>query len=155
MRVIIIVDKFLVRPGDFDRVQVHALDVLDEGPFAHHLVVEVFVDLCLDGRKTGELACAGTAFTADNLVAVAHLAQHDGLDKPLLLNGVCKFGEFFFVENRARLVGVPVDELDGDFYNLLAAIDFGFTAGRIVFRFGRTDRCRHVVESENVGKTTS
>ena len=50
-----VVDQLLVRLRHFDRVQVHTLDVLDQSPFAHGLVVEIFVNLGLDGLAVGKL----------------------------------------------------------------------------------------------------
>ena len=75
--------------------------------------------MSLDGLAVGKLRCAGAAFTADNLVAVAHLADGNRLDKTVLFDSFGKFDKFVVVENLARLERVRVNQVDVDFDDFL------------------------------------
>ena len=132
VRVVVVVNQLLVRLCHFDRVQVHALDVLDECPFAHGLVVEIFVNLSLDGSAVGEFRCTGTAFTADDLVTVAHLADSNRLDKAVLFDGFSKFDKFIVIEELTRLERVRVNQVDVDFDDFLIVRIYIFVCSGIV-----------------------
>ncbi|MDQ1190762.1 hypothetical protein QE447_003265 [Stenotrophomonas sp. SORGH_AS282] len=102
----------LQRFGFFERVEVFALDVLDQRhrndgavfQLAHHH--RHFV-------QAGQLRRAPAAFAGHDLEAVrAQLADQDRLDHALRLDGIGQLGELGFVHVAARLVLARLQVLD-------------------------------------------
>ncbi len=102
----------LVGAGLLDRVEVLALEVLDDGDL-HRLLVGDLADDGGDGGFAGALGGEPAALSGDELEASGVLADGDGLDDSGDLDGVGEFVEGGFVEVGAGLVGIAVDELDG------------------------------------------
>ena len=105
--------------GDFDWIQIDALDVLDQRPFVHGFVVEIFENLRLDGLAVCKFRCTGAAFTADDLITVAYLADRNRLDKAVLFDSFCEFDKFIVAEKFTRLERVRINQVDVDFYDFL------------------------------------
>ena len=103
----------LVAHRHLDRVQVLALDVLDDGHLKHTLVIGI-TDIGGNHVHPGLRARAETALTADDLVLGAFLADGDGLDEPEGADGVRQFLEGFLPETHAGLEGVRLDEVHRD-----------------------------------------
>jgi hypothetical protein len=103
----------LVGVGLLDGIEILALEVLDDRDL-HCLLVR---DLADDGRDRG-LACllgsAPSALTGDELVASGDLAYGDWLHDAGNLDGLSEFVESGFVEVSPSLVGIAVNEFDGD-----------------------------------------
>ena len=99
--------------GDFDGVEVLALDVLDEGDFHQAVVGEVLND---DGDflEAGDLGGTETAFAGDQLVVAGGFADDEGLDDAVLADGLGQFLEALGLEDGAGLEGVRLDVGSGD-----------------------------------------
>ena len=102
------VDQLSVARRLLDRVEVGALDVLDDGDLQDLAVVEISYDYGYF-FETGLLGRAPAPLAGDDLV---HLrvarrdAHHQRLDDPLLADRARQLGECRLVEAAARLVGV-------------------------------------------------
>ena len=103
----------LVAHRHLDRIQVLALDVLDDGHLQHALVVRV-ADVGGNHVHPGLRARAETAFTADDLVLGPLLADRDGLNEPEGTDGFREFLEGFLPEAHAGLEGIRLDEVHRD-----------------------------------------
>ena len=103
----------LVAEGHFDRIQVLALDVLDDGHLQHALVVGV-ADVGGNHVHPGHDAGAVAALAADDLVLGTLLPDGEGLDEPEGADGVRQLLEGFRVEAHPGLEGVRFDEVHGD-----------------------------------------
>lgn len=100
-----------------DRVEVFALDVLDEGELEHVGVV----DVADDGRNGLQARLARgpqTPLAGDEFEASPLLPHDDRLHDPLGADGRHKLGELALVEVPARLVGVDGYLLDVDLTDL-------------------------------------
>ena len=96
-------DKALIAEGQFDRIEVLPLHVLDYGHFEHALVVGVAY---VGGHRgePGHAAGLVTALAADYLVApVGDAAHRNGLDEPERAYRRCKFLERSLVERHSGL----------------------------------------------------
>jgi len=78
--------------GDFDGVEVFALDVLDESDF-HEAVVGDVLDNDGHVMKAGDAGGAKAAFTGDELIAVVRAPYDEGLDDAVFSNGLGEFLE--------------------------------------------------------------
>ena len=82
-----LVHQPLIAEGQFDGVQILALDILDDGHFQHALFIGI-LDICGNHIQARHDAGAVAALTADYLVVlVAGLADGDGLDQSQVLDG--------------------------------------------------------------------
>jgi hypothetical protein len=111
-------DEALERPRLFERVQIFALDVLDErhrdGGFVRHATNDG-----RDGGETCDLGRAPAAFAGDDLVAL-RLARRgaidgtddDRLDDSLRLDRCRQFLERFLAHVDARLVPAPLQQIE-------------------------------------------
>ena len=98
----------LQRLRGFHRIQVFALDVLDERNFEDPLV-RIILD---DGRnfdQTSQLGRAQTTLAGDQLVAGAFATNQERLDYPMCFYGVSEFFQPRGIEYRARLQRVRLD----------------------------------------------
>ncbi len=103
--------KLIEGVGDLDRVQVFALDILDEGDL-EELVFEVFLDDGRDEIVSDDFDGAEAAFAGDELVAVAVGTDEDWLDDAVGADRVDEFLEFGGIEDAAGLDGAGVDQVD-------------------------------------------
>ena len=113
--------QLTVRFGGFQRAQVCALNVFNQGPEQALL----FCCLADNGRYRQEPGLYGgppTAFSGDQIVRILFpaLGQDDGLDYTVLLNGSRQLGEFYIINCDSWLPGVRFD---------LVYRDLGHTAG--------------------------
>ena len=96
-------EQLLIGEGNFDGVEVFALDVLDERHL-HHGIVTDLANIGWDAEKSGALSCAITAFAGnDHIGAIFLLSKGDGLNDADASNGICQFFERLFVELATRL----------------------------------------------------
>lgn len=96
----------------FNRVQILALDVLDERDLHEPLVCEVLND---DGHvgERSQLRGAPAALSGDELISVSGMTDDDGLDDSVLSDGLGEFGEALRIEYLTRLKGVGLDLVQG------------------------------------------
>jgi hypothetical protein len=103
----------LIGAGLLDWVEVFTLEIFNNGDF-HRLLVG---DLADDGRNgwfAGTLGGEPAALSGDELEASGLLANGDGLDDTGDLDGIGKLGKGDFIEVRPGLVGIAIDEFEGD-----------------------------------------
>src|SRR5687767_5371208 len=99
----------------FDRVQVFALDVLDERNLQGVAVGERLFDDDRDHSKAGLLRGAEAALAGDEAVfVVAGTGDDEGLDDAVLANAAGEVLDRGVVEGPPRLVGVRRDLFDGN-----------------------------------------
>ncbi len=106
-----LVEQLLIGGRLFQRVQLRAVDVLQQG-VAQHAVVGGLADDRRDGRQPGLLRGAPPPLPHDELVPrrrrARHRADHDRLHQAELADRVHELGECLFVEHLARLPRVRV-----------------------------------------------
>lgn len=106
----------------FERIEVLALEILDECQFQHGAVVS-FAEDDGDFLQAGELRGPPATFTGDQLEAVATLADDERLDDALFLDGIGQFlesdrGEFF-----ARLERTGANPIQWNALHTLALVN--------------------------------
>ena len=107
------VNKTLKCVGLFDRVEIFALKILDEG----HFEGQLFGHVAKNDRnvvKIGTLGGAPAAFASNQLVAIRDLTYDKRLNDSARLYGARKFVESLLAEAGARLVGARVDQVNGN-----------------------------------------
>ena len=104
----IFVDQPLIGLGLLDRVEILALDILEQGDFERLGVVEV-ADDHRDFVQPRLLRRAPAPLAGDDLVAVAVRADDDRLDQPARRDRGGELVERGLVEMAARLVGMRLD----------------------------------------------
>ena len=88
LRQVVFVHQTLVCQRDLDGIQILTLDVLNESPF-HHLLVLGGADICRDTLQTGYLTRAETTLTGDDHIgAIAVVTQRDRRYHTVLANRV-------------------------------------------------------------------
>src|SRR5580658_4778909 len=92
----------LVGVGGFDRIEVFALDILDEGKLEHPRIRDILDD---DGHlsDTCELCGAPSALPGDDLIAFLVLPNDDGLNNAVGANGRRQFLEPVGLKHRPGL----------------------------------------------------
>ena len=106
--------QVLVGQCYFDGVQVLTLDILHQCQL-HHALIVGRANIGRDSRETGNLRCAPTTFTGDDLVVVlADLAQGDRCNDTHGLDTCCQFLHGRLVKLTTRLVGVGLNLVDGN-----------------------------------------
>jgi hypothetical protein len=103
-----VLDELLVRSGFFERVEVGAVDVLDQCVLERRRVVSGS-DQGRDRLQAGATGGAPTALARDQLVAVVRGTHEHGLEHADLPNGVGQSAELLLAEVLARLVPVGPD----------------------------------------------
>ena len=118
MRVLVLLQEALVAFGDLDRVEVGALEVLDERELERLRRRDVFDD-DRDVVKSRALRCAPAALAGDELEAnfarvgrSSDLADDDRLDDAVLADRLRELLELRFVEVLSRLSRLRNDSLD-------------------------------------------
>ena len=106
----VLIDVPLERLGLFDRVEILALDVFDDGQLGHLAIVDV-ADLHRHLLPVGGLGGAEAALAGDQLVAVADAADHQRLQDAVGANAVRQVGDLGFVERLPRLIRIGDDRL--------------------------------------------
>lgn len=107
-----VLEQLLVGVGLFDRVQLGAVEVLQERVQEHLLVVGIPDDR-RDPLKARFLGRPQTPLTHDQLIAVAIGLAHDhGLEEADLLDGDDEFRQGVLVEDLTRLVPVGNDGVE-------------------------------------------
>ena len=137
LRMAIFARKPLIRLRLFDRVEVLALDILDQRNFERLRIVEVADD---DGHlmQPGPLRRAPAAFTRDDLIIVTVRPDDDRLDQSARGDRGGEFVEQRIVEMATRLIGVRRQGADRQ---------HAYAARRVALGAGR-DRClgRHLTQ---------
>ena len=105
-----------VTGGFLQRIQVLALEVLDEGEFEDLAVGGGPFD---DGNlgQAGQAGSAPATFAGDEFEAFADGADDEGLDDPLFADGVGQFAEGFLGEVAPRLERAGNDAVESDLAN--------------------------------------
>ena len=104
-----LVDQSFERNGNFDGVQVFALNVLNQRHFEEGLVVD-FADVSRHFFESGQLRCAKPPFAGDDLVLVgSNLVHRDGLDDAQFADALSELFQQVRVKFPSRLLGVVVD----------------------------------------------
>jgi hypothetical protein len=106
-------EELLEALGLLDRVEVGALEVLDERQLEHHVVADPFADDRGDHRKADGLRGAPPAFAGDQLIAPRRGADDDGLQDAVRADARLELGERLGSENAAWLEGVRSDLSEG------------------------------------------
>jgi hypothetical protein len=102
--------ELLVRGGLFERVQVGAVDVLDEG-VAEQVLLGGLADHGRDRREAGCLGGPEAALAHDELVAVPDGPGHDRLEDADGADAVRQLGQLVLVERGPWLLRVGIDQL--------------------------------------------
>ena len=110
LRALVLIDVPLERLGLFDRVEVLALDVFDDGQLGHLAVVD-FADLHRHLPPVGGLGGAEPALAGDQFVAFADAAHDQRLQDAVGANAVGQIGDLGFVERLAWLVRIARDRV--------------------------------------------
>ena len=97
--------------GLLDRVEILALDVLDQRHFQGPVLGDVLDDH-RDVLEPGPLGGPPAPLAGDDLIMVAGIAHHQRLDHPLLADRGDQFRHLGVVEALARLPGVRAEFLD-------------------------------------------
>ena len=103
LRALVLIDVPLERLGLFDRVEILALDVFDDGQLGHLAVVDV-ANLHGHLAPVGGLGGAEPALAGDQFEAVADAADDEWLQNAVRANAVGQIGDLGFVERLPRLV---------------------------------------------------
>ncbi len=95
----------------FHRVQIGALQVLDDGDF-HRLLIGDLAQDCRHSLLAGQLRGAPAALAGNQLEAAASQGTNkDGLNYAVCRDGCGQLGELILIHGRAGLEGVVVDEI--------------------------------------------
>ena len=109
MREFALVDQSFERNGNFDGVQVFALNVLNQSHFEEGLVVD-FADVSRHFFESGQLRSAKPPFAGDDLVLVGSNFMHrDGLDDAQFSDALSELFQQVRVKFPSWLLGVVVD----------------------------------------------
>jgi hypothetical protein len=108
-----LIDQLAVGVGRFDRVEVLALKVLDEGEL-ELVAVRELADQGGDAVEAGGLGGSKAAFPSHELVAVDRLRHQDRLEDAVLSDACRQRGEALLVEPLARLMRVWLDAVRRD-----------------------------------------
>ena len=106
--------QLLVRACLLQRVELRAMQVLEQGIPQHVVVARIAHDRG-DDRKARDRGCPQSTLAHDELVgrltglSPRALAHHDGLQNPELTHGVHQLGELVLAELGARLLRVRHD----------------------------------------------
>jgi hypothetical protein len=106
-----IAGQSLVSVRDFDRVEILALDVLDQGHLEEPIVSKV-LDNDRDGFELCQAGRAPTAFAGHKLEALGFAPDKEGLDDAVCPDGVGEFLEALSLKDRSGLEGVRIDQID-------------------------------------------
>lgn len=82
------------RVGDFDRVEVLALDILDERDL-HEAVISEFLHDDRNFLESGNAGGAEAALSGDELIAIACAADDERLDDAVFADGLGELLETF------------------------------------------------------------
>jgi hypothetical protein len=108
-----IVDQLAKALGSFDRIEVLALQVLDERELELRSLVEVANERG-DSLETGVERSPNAALTGDQLIAIDRLSDEDGLEHAVLADARRERGHLGRVEMSPRLLWVRSDAHDRD-----------------------------------------
>ena len=101
-----VVVELVIRHRLFDRVEVLALDVLDERDLQRVALGHHLFDDDRDGGQAGLLRGAEAALAGDELVLVAGARDDERLDDAVLADAARQLFDRRFVERLARLEGI-------------------------------------------------
>jgi hypothetical protein len=94
--------------GGLNRIEILALDVLDERDFEEAVILD-FANYHRDGLQLGELGRSPSALSGDKLVSVAQAAYHDRLNDAVCSDGLGEFVQALLMEGPAGLQRVGLD----------------------------------------------
>lgn len=134
MRATEVVEKLLVGRRLLQRVQLGAVEILEER-IAEEVGVRSFSDDRRNGGETGKLRCAPASLTHDDLVGAADRSDDDRLQHADLTDRGGKLRQVFFVEDRAGLARVRNDEAERHLLVPCRDIDETRTVVRVIALF--------------------
>ena len=110
LRALVLIDVALERLGLFDRVQVFALHVFDDGQLGHLAVVDL-ANLHRHLAPVGGHGRTQPAFASNQFEAVLGFANDQRLQNAVGTNAISQVGDLGLIERLTRLVGVPRDRI--------------------------------------------
>ena len=126
----------------FDRIQIGALDVLNERSLKCFRVISE-PEANGDRFHTKAPACLPATLARDDLITIACLANKNGLEQTMALDRVCKLFDLFWFEICTRLVGIGMNLREQDLAHHAFFIVFHrFRGRRHRSRFKRIVRFR-------------
>ena len=108
-----LVDELAVRAGLLERVEVGALDILDERQL-ELLAAGCLADDRRDAREAGELRSANPTLAGDQAIPLERLGHEHRLQDSVGGDAGAKLVKLIQLEHRPRLVRVPLDSVDRD-----------------------------------------
>ena len=127
-----------IGPGFFERIEVGALDVLDEGDF-QRLAVAQFADEHGYVMNAGPLGGAPAAFAGhDFVLAASQRPDDDGLEQSLVADRACQILEITLGEVLARIVGTRLQQVNGHVAQGAHVLHYRFFAGVIADQCGQS-----------------
>jgi hypothetical protein len=101
----------LIGAGFFDRVEVLALNILDEGYFERSLIGD-FADDRGHTAQACPLRCAPSAFAGEELIARSNSSQDQRLNDAAYLDRLSELRQGLFRKMSARLIGTWLDQIN-------------------------------------------
>src|ERR1700730_14452362 len=101
----------LIGAGFFDRVEILALNILEQGYFERSFIGD-FADDRGHTAQAGSLRCAPAAFAGEKLIARSNSPQHQRLNDPAYLDRLSELRQGLFRKMSARLIGTWLDQIN-------------------------------------------
>ena len=121
----------------FQRIEVGALDVLDQGDF-QRLAIRQFADENRNVMNAGALRGAPAPLARDDFIfSIGERAHDDGLQQALVADRLGKFVEIRFGEMLARIVGAGLQQLDRHVAQRADILHHRFFAGVVADQRGQ------------------
>ena len=121
LRQVVLLDEALIGESDFDSREVLTLNVLHERHLHHVLIIDS-ANVGGNGGEADTLTGSPTPFAGDDDIgAVTHIAEGDGLHDAYLPDTVGQFLQAVIVEIPSRLVGVGTDVVHPHFAEVRGA----------------------------------
>src|ERR1700676_2025707 len=95
----------------FDRVEVLALNILDQSYFERSLIGD-FADDCGHTAQACSLRCAPSPFAGEELIARSDSSQHQRLNDSAPLDRLSELRQGLFGKMSARLIGTWFDQIN-------------------------------------------
>jgi len=110
--------KLLISLCFLDRIEVLAMNVLNEREFEHVLIRDVTDDR-RDLQQSSHLGCSPSAFSGNQLVAKAATSNDNRLYETMSSDGVRELTQPLFIISSTGLMGIRIDKIDVQLSDLL------------------------------------